>query len=131
MKSGLVMALGKKLFTETGKVEGLGGLPVGVPTKVTFASTVKGEATVTGEGKDGGSGIIIRHADGTVDASYEGSLMTGGGQIKWQSHEKSKVVDDEKVEGLEIVTGFSESIIMETEMKLSSGSFINTAYESK
>ena len=135
MKSGVVMAL-EKVFTETGKVEGFSALKVGVPTKVTFTSTVEGEATVTGQsnkklyGNDGGSGIMVRHEDGTVDASYEGSLMTGGGRIMWHSHEKSKVGDDGKVRGLEIVTGFSQSIIMETVTE-PSGDFTNTAYESK
>jgi hypothetical protein len=126
----------EKLFTEEGSLEGFEGtdaLQDEVPTKLTFTSNVTGEGSKFPSGKDGGEGTITRHADGIVNASYEGSLMTDKGQkVTWRSHEKSKVVEGgKKVKGLEIVLGFSQPIIMETEIDLSSKKFTNTAYEWK
>jgi hypothetical protein len=135
MKSGLVMALGEKLFTERGVIEGLDGidaLKVGAPKDVTFTSIVKGEDSKFPNGKNGGNGTITQNEDGTFDVSYSGELeeAPGGRKIPWKSHEKSEVGEDGKVKGLEEVTGFPRPIIMITEM-LSSKHFKNTAYELK
>jgi hypothetical protein len=133
----------EKLFIEVGKVEGFEGpaaLQEGV-TEVKFTSEVKGIDDRFPSGQDKGKGTMIRYPDGTVDASYEGLLMTDKGQFMWRSHEMSKVVDGGKLKGLEILTGFSQSqklawmnnliMVLETQMDLSSQEFTNTAYEWK
>jgi hypothetical protein len=132
------MALQKvleKLYTEEGRIEGFEGtdaLREGVATKLTFKSDVTGEGNKFPNGKEKGEGTITRHANDIVNASYEGSLMTDKGETKWRSHEKSIVVEGgKKVRGLEIVIGFSQPIIMETETDFSSKKFTNTAYEWK
>jgi|Tabmets5t2r1_1033131.scaffolds.fasta_scaffold14525_1 hypothetical protein len=124
----------EKLFEEDGEVEGFKGiadLQEGVPKEVSFTSTVTGEDNKFPNGEDGGWGTMTRHADGTVDVSYKGSLKKDKDQIVWRSHEMSKV-EGGKLRGLEIVTGFSQRIIiMETEIDLHSNKFHNTAYEWK
>jgi hypothetical protein len=131
--NGLEMAK-EKLFTEEGHVrfEGTDALQVGVPTKVTFTSKVKGEGNKFRSGDDGGEGTMTLNADGTVVASYTGSL----GGVTWESNERSKVVEGEggkkKVKGEETVTGLPQQIVMDTEMDLDPPrKFTNTGYEQK
>jgi hypothetical protein len=143
---GEVTPLGAILFTEEGSVEGFEGtntLQEGVPTKVTFTSKVMGIGDKFPSGKNEGEGTMTRHSDGTVDASYQGSLITddNGHQFMWRSHEMSKVVDDGKLEGVEILTGSTKSqkwarlnkliIVLKTEYWPSFKKFTKTAYEWK
>ena len=73
------MALGRKLFEESGKVTGFKLIKVhpveGVTTEVSFKSDVKGlEKFPTG--KNLGSGTITKYPHGIIDATWQGSLMT-------------------------------------------------------
>jgi hypothetical protein len=141
----LGMALGEKLFEESGNVTGLKVTKVhpveGVAMEVSFASEVRGIGRFP-SGKNLGSGTMTQYPHGIVDASYQGSLMTAeGDQFMWWSHEKSKVVEGGKVKGLNIVTGFSNSqklawmnnliMAIETEFDPESQKFKLTGYEWK
>jgi len=121
------MGLGEILFTEEGTLEFPGNtLPVG-DTKVTFESKVTGVGSFP-SGKNKGKGTITVKPNGKVVASYEGELTPGQGRpISWTSREKSEKKGRE-VKGLEEVRGFSQQIVMDTEM-LSDKKFANTGYE--
>ena len=68
-------------------------------------------------------------------------MTAEGDQFIWWSHEKSKVVEDGKVKGLNIVTGFTNSqklvwmnnliMALETEYDTAFQKFKITAYEWK
>ena len=142
----LSMALGEKLFEESGNVTGFKVTKVhpieGVTMDVSFASEIRGIGRFP-SGKNLGSGIMTQYPHGIVDGSYQGSLMTteGGDQFIWWSHEKSKVIEGGKVKGLNIVTGFTNSqklswmnnliMALETEYDPASQKFKITAYEWK
>jgi hypothetical protein len=142
----LSMALGEKLFEESGNVTGFKVTKVhpieGVTMEVSFASEIRGMGRFP-SGKNLGSGTMTQYPHGIVDASYQGSLMTneGGGQFIWWAHEKSKVVEGGKVKGLNIVTGFANSqklawmnnliMALETEYDPVFQKFKITAYEWK
>jgi hypothetical protein len=112
------MALGEKLFEESGNVTGFKVTKVhpieGVTMEVSFASEIRGMGRFP-SGKNLGSGTVTQYPHGMVDGSYQGSFMTtteGGGSgdhFVWWAHEKTKVVEGGKVRGLIIVTGFSNS----------------------
>jgi hypothetical protein len=84
---------------------------------------------------------MTQYPHGVVDASYQGSVMTteGGDQFLWWAHQKSKVVDDGKVKGLTMVTGFTNSqklswmnnliLALETEYDPASQKYTSTGYE--
>ncbi len=138
------MALGEKLFEESGNITGFKVTKVhpteGVTVDVSFVSEIRGMGRFP-SGKNMGSGTVTQYPHGVVDASWQGSLATteGGDQFVWWAHEKSKVVEDGKVKGLTMVTGFTHSqklswmnnliIALESETDSSSQKFKTTGYE--
>jgi hypothetical protein len=97
------MALGKKLFEESGKVVGFKVTRVhpvgGMTMEVSFTSEIKGFGKFP-NGRNIGSGTITHYPHGAEDASYQGTLMTAeevssscGGlmrKARWQKEEKLK-----------------------------------------
>ena len=144
----LGMALGEKLFEESGNVTGFKVTKVhpieGVTMEVSFASEITGTGRFP-SGKNIGSGTMTQYPHGIVDASWQGSVMPSeggsGDQLMWWAHEKGKVVEGGKVKGLTMVTGFSNSqklswminliIALESETDLESQKFKATGYEWK
>src|SRR5918995_307697 len=111
------MALGEKLFEESGNVTGFKVTKVhpaeGVTMEVSFVSEIRGIGRFP-SGKNLGSGTITQYPHGIVDQSNQGSMMMtaeGGNssadQFMWWAHGKGKVVEGGKVRGLIIVTGFT------------------------
>ena len=101
----LSMALGEKLFEESGNVTGFKVTKVhpieGVAMEVSFTSEIRGIGRFP-SGKNLGSGTMTHYTHGIVDQSNQGSLMTTeGDQFIWWAHGK--------VKGLIIVTGFANS----------------------
>jgi hypothetical protein len=146
MEFQLDVALGEKLFEESGNVTGFKVTKVhpieGVTIESSFTSEIRGIGRFP-SGKNLGSGIFVHYPHGVVDASHQGSLMTteGGDQFMWWAHEKGKVVEGGKVKGLSIVTGFTNSqklswmnnliMALESEFDPASQKFKATAYEWK
>ena len=142
------MALGEKLFEESGDITGFKVTKVhpteGVTMEVSFTSEIRGIGRFP-SGKNIGSGTMTKYPHGIVDASYQGSVMMAeggsGDQFMWWAHEKSKVVEDGKFKGLTMVTGFSNSqklswmnnliMALESEIDPQSQKFKTTAYEWK
>lgn len=140
------MALGEKLFEESGDVTGLKVTRVhpveGVTMEVSFTSEIRGTGRFP-SGKNLGSGTMTQYPHGIVDASWQGSLITAenADQFMWWAHEKSKVVEGGKVKGLTIVTGFANSqklswinnliMALESEYDPASQKFKATGYEWK
>ena len=141
------MALGDKLFEESGNITGFKVTKVhpieGATMEVSFTSEIRGMGRFP-SGKNLGSGTMTQYPHGIVDASWQGSVMTtseGGDQFMWWAHEKSKVDEDEKIKGLTMVTGFTNlqklawmnNLIMalESETDLKSQKFKITGYEWK
>ena len=139
------MALGEKLFEESGNVIGFKVTKVhpieGVTMEVSFTSEIRGIGRFP-SGKNIGSGIMTQYPHGIVDQSNQGSVMTAeGDQFIWWAHGKGKVVEGGKVKGLIIVTGFTNSqklawmnnliMALESEFDPQSKSFNITAYEWK
>jgi hypothetical protein len=140
------MALGEKLFEESGNVVGFRVTRVhpieGTTMEVSFTSEIKGFGKFP-SGRNIGSGTMTQYPHGVVDASYQGTLMTGteeGEQFMWWAHEKSKVVEGSgKTKGLVMVSGFTNSqklswmnsLIMALESEFDPGAmkFRTTAYE--
>ena len=73
------MALGEKLFEESGKVVGFKVTKVhpveGTTMEVSFTSEIKGFGKFP-SGRNIGSGVITQYPHGAVDASYHGTIMT-------------------------------------------------------
>ncbi len=146
MELRLDMALGEKLFEESGDITGFKVTKVhpveGVTMEVSFTSEIRGIGRFP-SGKNLGSGTMTQYPHGVVDASYQGSIMTAesGDQFVWWAHEKSKVIEDGKVKGITIVTGFSNSqklswmnnllLVLESEIDPQSQKFKTTGYEWK
>jgi hypothetical protein len=155
MKSQLGMALGEKLFEESGNVTGFKVTKVhpieGVTMEVSFTSEIRGIGRFP-SGKNLGSGTVTQYPHGIVDGSYQGSFMTttegGGGnsggsadQFVWWAHEKTKAVEGGKFKGLTMMTGFINSqklswmnnliIALDLETNPESQKFKATAYEWK
>jgi hypothetical protein len=140
------MALGEKLFEESGDITGFKVTKVhpieGVTIEASFTSEIRGIGRFP-SGKNLGSGTMTQYPHGIVDASWQGSLMIaeGGDQFIWWAHEKSKVTEDGKVKGLTMVTGFTNSqklswmntliLALESETDLKSQKFKVTGYEWK
>jgi hypothetical protein len=139
------MALGEKLFEETGKVTGINVESVhpveGVKMQVSFASEIRGIGRFP-NGKNIGSGRMTQYPHGIVDAEYRGVVTTTEGeQFFWWAHEKSKTVEGGKIKGLVIVTGFTGSqrlswtnnliIAIDSEFDPSTQQFRGVAYEWK
>jgi len=145
------MALGEKLFEESGNVTGFKVTKVhpieGVTMEVSFASEIRGIGRFP-SGKNLGSGTVTQYPHGMVDGSYQGSFMTttegggnGGDHFVWWAHEKTKVVEGGKFKGLTMMTGFTNSqklswmnnliIALDLETDPESQKFKATAYEWK
>jgi hypothetical protein len=138
------MALGRKLFEESGKITSFKLVKVhpveGVTTEVSFKSDVKGLEKFP-SGKNLGSGVMTKYPHGIIDATWHGCLTTTehAEQFMWWGHEKSKVLQDGKIKGLNIVTGFTNSqnlswmnsliIVVELVGSIFSEEFSATAYE--
>jgi hypothetical protein len=138
------MALGEKLFEESGKVLGFKVTRVhpveGTTMEVSFTSEIKGFGKFP-SGRNVGSGIMTQYPHGVVDASYQGTIMTaeGGEQFIWWAHEKSKLADGGKIKGMVMVSGFTNSeklswmnrllMILESEFDPTALQFRTTAYE--
>ena len=139
------MALGEKLFEESGNVTGFKVTKVhpteGVTMEVSFTSEITGSGRFP-SGKNLGSGTMTRYPHGIVDQSNQGSVMTNeGDQFVWWAHGKSKVVEGGRIKGLIIVTGFTNSqkltwmnnliMALESEFDPESEKFKITGYEWK
>ena len=140
------MALGEKLFEETGKITGFKITSVhpveGITIEASFASEITGIGRFP-SGKNMGSGKMTQYPHNIVDASWHGSVMVteGGAQFIWWAHEKAKVVEGGIIKGLITVTGFTNSqklswmnnIIMALELEYdpASQNFKTTGYEWK
>ena len=150
MKFQLGMALGEKLFEESGNIIGFKVTKVhpieGVTIEASFTSEIRGMGRFP-SGKFLGSGTVTQYPHGIVDGSWQGSVTTtaeGGGsgdQFMWWAHEKGKVGEDGKVKGLTMVTGFTNSqklawmnnliIALDIESDPESQKFKATGYEWK
>jgi len=139
------MTLGEKLFEESGNIVAVKVTKVhpieGLTTEVTFTSNIKGEGKFP-HGKNLGSGAMTRYPHGVIDGTFQGVITTeNGDQFMWWAHEKNKVVDGEKIRGLTIVTGFTNSeklawmnnliLALEVEGSTLSNEFKAVAYEWK
>lgn len=139
------MALGEKLFEESGNITGLRVTRVhpieGTTMEVSFMSEIKGIGKFP-SGRNIGSGTMTQYPHGAVNASYQGSAMIAEGeQFMWWAHEKSRVVQGGKVKGVVTVSGYTNSqkiswmndliLILESEFDPSSQKFKTTAYEWK
>jgi hypothetical protein len=109
-----IMALGEKLFEESGKVVGFKVTKVhpveGMTMEVSFTSEIKGFGKFP-SGRNIGSGTITHYPHGAEEASYQGTLMTAeeGEQFMWWAHEKGKVAEGGKIKGIVILSGFTNS----------------------
>jgi hypothetical protein len=153
MRFQLDMALGEKLWQESGNVRGFKVTRVhpieGVTMEVSFTSEIRGIGRFP-SGKNLGSGTVTQYPHGIVDGSYQGSFMTttaeggssGGDQFVWWAHEKTKAVEGgKKFKGLTMMTGFTNSqklswmnnliIALDLETDPESQKFKATAYEWK
>jgi hypothetical protein len=141
------MALGEKLFEESGNVAGFKVTRVhpieGTTMEVSFTSEIKGFGKFP-SGKNIGSGTMTQYPHGVVDASYQGTIMTeeAGEQFMWWAHEKSRVIEGSgKIKGLVMVSGFTNSqklswmnsliMALEAEFDPAALQFRATAYEWK
>jgi hypothetical protein len=108
------MTLGEKLFEESGKVVGFKITKVhpveGMTMEASFTSEIKGFGKFP-SCRNVGSGILVHYPHGVVDASYQGTLMTGGEgeQFMWWAHEKSKLAEGGKIKGIVMLSGFTNS----------------------
>jgi hypothetical protein len=140
------MALGEKLFEETGKVTTINIKSVhpveGVKMEVSFASEIKGIGKFP-SGRNMGAGTMAQYPHGTVDAAYQGVVTTTEGQEQffWWAHEKGLVAEGGKVKSVTIVTGFTNSsklswmnhlvFLIESEIDPSAQEFRGTGYQWK
>ncbi len=107
------MALGEKLFEESGKIANFTVESVhpveGVKMQVSFMSEIKGAGKFP-SGKNIGSGTMRQYPHGIVDAEYHGVVTTAANeQYFWWAHEKSRISEDGKARGLAMATGFTNS----------------------
>jgi hypothetical protein len=140
------MALGEKLFEESGNITGVKVTRVhpieGITMEVSFTSEIRGIGRFP-SGKNLGSGTMTQYPHGIVDASWQGSVFTAEDpeQFIWWAHEKGKIVEDGKIKGLIMVTGFTNSqklswmnnliMALELEYDPASQKFNVTGYEWK
>jgi hypothetical protein len=139
------MALGEKLFEESGKITGIKVSKVhpveGTTMEVSFMSEIKGIGKFP-SGRNLGSGTMTQYPHGVVDAAYQGVvMMPEGDQFVWWAHEKSKMAQGGKFKGLVMVTGFTNSqklswmnsliMALESEFDPQAQQFRTTAYEWK
>ncbi|HVX01887.1 MAG TPA: hypothetical protein VHA09_01915 [Nitrososphaera sp.] len=107
------MALGEKLFEETGQAMHFRIIKVhpteGTTMEVSFTSDLKGFGNFP-SGKNMGSGVVTQYPHGVVDGSYQGKLdTTAGDQIVWWAHEKGRIANGGKIKSLIIVSAFTNS----------------------
>lgn len=144
------MALGERLFEESGNVAGFKVTQVhpieGVTMEVSFVSEIKGIGRFP-SGKNLGSGTVTQYPHGIVDGSYQGSFTISGGdsingdQFIWWAHEKTRMAEGGHFKGLTMLTGFTNSrkfswmndliIALDLETYPESQKFKATAYEWK
>ena len=137
------MGLGKKLFEEAGKITAFKVIKVhpieGTTTEVTFRSEIRGIDRFP-TGKNVASGKMTKCPHGIIDAAWQGALTTEHGEeFMWWGHEKSTVLEDGKISGLNIVTGFTNSqnlswmnslvIVVDLVASVYSDEFCASAYE--
>ena len=138
------MALGEKLFEESGKIVGFKVTRVhpveGMTMEVSFTSEIRGFGKYP-SGRNVGSGVMTHYPHGAEDANYQGTLMTAeeGEQFMWWAHEKSKVAEGGKIKGMVMVSGFTNSqklswmnkllMILESEFDPAAQQLRATAYE--
>lgn len=137
------MGLGQKLFEEAGKITAFKVIKVhpieGTSTEITFRSEIRGIDRFP-NGKNVASGTMTKYPHGIIDAAWQGTLTTEHGEeFMWWGHEKSRVLEDGKIRGLNIVTGFTNSenlswvnkliIVVELAASVYSDEFCATAYE--
>lgn len=137
------MTLGQKLFEEVGKISSFKVTKVhpfeGVTTEVSFTSDIKGIGKFP-SGKNLASGAMTKYPHGIIDATWHGILTTQNAeQFMWWAHEKSRVSEDGKIRGLNLVTGFTNSqklswmnsliILVELAGSVYSEEFSASAYE--
>jgi hypothetical protein len=139
------MALGEKLFEESGSVTGLKVTRVhpveGTTMEVSFTSEIKGIGKFP-SGRNIGSGIMTLYPHGAEEASFQGTMMTAEGEGEqwiWWAHEKSKVAEGGKIKGIVIISGFTNSqklswmnrllMILESEFEPAAQQLRATAYE--
>jgi hypothetical protein len=140
------LALGEKLFEESGNVVGFKVTRVhpveGTTMEVSFTSEIRGFGRFP-SGRNIGSGTMTQYPHGVVDASYQGTVTTAedGEQFVWWAHEKSKIVGGGKTKGLVMVSGFTNSqklswmntliMALESEFDQAAMKFRTIAYEWK
>ena len=146
VKSSISMALGEKLFEESGDITGFRITRVhpieGTTMEASFTSEVRGIGRFP-SGKNMGSGTMTQYPHGIVDAGWIGTLTTAedGDQFMWWAHEKGKVVEGGKIKGSILITGFSNSqklswmnnliIVLESEYDPTSQKFTVLGFEWK
>ncbi len=151
LKAQVNMALGEKLFEESGNVTGFKVTKVhpieGITMEVSFTSEIKGIGRFP-SGKNLGSGVITQYPHGIVDGSYHGSIMItdegsngSSDRFLWWAYEKTKEIEGGKFKGLTMLTGFTNSqklswmnnliMALELETNPESQKFNATAYEWK
>ena len=138
------MALGEKLFEETGKIIGMQVESVhpieGIKMDVSFAGEIKGIGKFP-SGRNLGSGTVTQYPHGAVNAQYKGVATIEGEQYIWWAHEKSRVREGGTVRGIVIVSGYTNSqrlawlndlvMVIEVENDASFQQYKGTAYEWK
>lgn len=109
------MALGEKLYEESGKIVGFKVTRVhpveGTTMEMSFTSEIKGFGKFP-SCRNVGSAILTQYPHGVVDSSHQGTVRTvaeEGEQFIWWAHQKSKLADSGKMKGMIIVSGFTNS----------------------
>ncbi len=138
------MALGEKLFEETGKVSEPQVKSVhpieGVKMEVSFSNEIKGVGKFP-SGRNMGSGTVTHYPSGAVNARYQGVATLDGDNYIWWANEKSRRKDGGGVKGIVIVSGYTNSqklswltgkiIVIESEIDTSFQQYRGTGYEWK
>ena len=117
------MALGEKLFDETGKIVGFKVTKVhpieGMTLEVSFTSEIKGFGKFP-NGRNMGSGTTTQYPHGAEEAIYHGIFMPvaeeeeeqgSSEQFMWRTYEKGKAAEGGggKIKGTFIMSGFTNS----------------------
>jgi hypothetical protein len=107
------MTIGQELFEEVGKITDFKVVKMhpleGVKTEVSFTSDIKGIGRYP-TGKNLASGTITKYSHGIIDGAWQGALTNEHGeQFLWWAHEKSKVLENGIIKGLNLATGFTSS----------------------
>jgi hypothetical protein len=139
------MALGEKLFEESGQIVGFKITKVhpveGTTMEVSASFDLRGIGRFP-SGKEMGSGVLVQYPHGVVDGSFHGILITTeGDQILWWAREKGKYGEDGKMRGLAILSLFTNSqkyswinsliVALETEFDPETQKVKTTGYEWK